>query len=356
MSNHLTREHIEKLTSKFIYSKFEGGEGKCGDLSFFLDTMDDLKNNLIIRDISDKITKVLCYIYMKKPYHSKFQGDLCSYMYYWIGDKIYAKTSNIGDFRKIMKMLYDVLNITDKNMICKHFNYEIDRDTFYKNKLLFDYSQDHGNIKIDTAGYKTCNKDYKEYMEDYIRTYKDAYSNCYGKNENKYDCETFFSLFQRNQYDELSKFSCVPSENPKAKLEQTSVYGTEEHAQNQQFMETTEVQNSVDHRSTASDLNLESNPSTVFPQDPEKIQPVTIEHTAEGGSSKTIAGSIAPVLGVSSFSLLLYKVTPVGGFINRLLGRSRNTYNPVEYMDSFNPYSDGMDSGSRGMNISYHRM
>ncbi|SCA59567.1 Plasmodium vivax Vir protein, putative [Plasmodium vivax] len=73
-------------------------------------------------------------------------------------------------------------------------------------------------------------------------------------------------------------------------------------------------------------------------------------------SSKAIAGSIAPVLGVSSFSLLLYKVTPVGGFINRLLGRNRNMYNPVEYMDSFNPYSDGMDPGSRGVNISYHRI
>ncbi|KMZ76633.1 hypothetical protein PVIIG_06423 [Plasmodium vivax India VII] len=207
-----------------------------------------------------------------------------------------------------MRMLYHELNGTIKNLICIPINYEIDRDTFYKNKLLFEYSQDHGNIKIHTAGYKTCNKDYKEYIDNYISTYTDAHSDCYEKGKKKYDCENFFSLFQRNQYDELSSFSCVPSENPIAISERPSVYGTEEHAQNQHYVGTTEVQNSVDHRSTESDFNLESNPSTVFPQDPEKIQPVTIEHTAEGGSSKTIAGSIAPVLGVSSFSLLLYKV------------------------------------------------
>ncbi|SCA60298.1 Plasmodium vivax Vir protein, putative [Plasmodium vivax] len=255
-----------------------------------------------------------------------------------------------------MKMLYDVLNLTDKNIICKHFNYEIDKDTFHKNKLLFDYSQDHENIKIHTAGYKTCNKDYKEYIDKYIRVYKDEHSDCYEKNKNINDCKTFFSLFQRNQYDKLSSFSCVPSENPTKISEQHSVYETQKHAQDQHYVGTTEVQVSVDHRSTADDLNIERKTNSVFSQDLEKIQPVTIEHTAQGGSSKTIAGSIAAVLGVSSFSLLLYKVTPVGGFINRLLGRSRNTYNPVEYMDSFNPYSDGMDSGSRGMNISYHRM
>ncbi|VUZ99250.1 PIR protein [Plasmodium vivax] len=84
------------------------------------------------------------------------------------------------------------------------------------------------------------------------------------------------------------------------------------------------------------------------------IPPVT-DQTAEGGSSKTIAGSVVPVLGVSSISLLLYKVTPVGGFINKLLGRNMNMHNNIENMDMFNPYSDEMDPGGRRMNISYHR-
>ncbi|KMZ98407.1 hypothetical protein PVNG_04351 [Plasmodium vivax North Korean] len=204
MTNHLTSEHIGELTSKINYSKFEEGEGKCDDVHFFSDVTDDLRVHLSVKDISDKIKKALCYIYMKKPYHSNFESDLCSYIYYWLGDKIYSKTSNKGEFTKIMRMLYEVLNVTDKNIICKHFNYEINRDMFYKNKLLFEYSQDHGNIKIHTAGYKTCNKDYKEYIDNYISTYTDAHSDCYEKGKKKYDCENFFSLFQRNQYDELS--------------------------------------------------------------------------------------------------------------------------------------------------------
>ncbi|SCA60835.1 Plasmodium vivax Vir protein, putative [Plasmodium vivax] len=255
-----------------------------------------------------------------------------------------------------MRMLFQVLNGENNIMICKPLSYTIDRDTFYKNKLLFDYSQNHEHIKIHTAGYKTCSKQYKEHMEDYIRTYKDAYSNCYGKNENKYDCETFFSLFEGNQYDKLSSFHCVLSENSRATLEQPSVFGTHEPAQNEHYKVTTEVRDSVGHHSTAVDFNLESNPSSGIHQDQEKIQPVPIGETTEGGSSKTIAGSIAPVLGVSSFSLLLYKVTPVGGFINRLLGRNGNMYNNIDQIDEFNPYSDGMDPGSRRMNISYHRM
>ncbi|KMZ77141.1 hypothetical protein PVIIG_06178 [Plasmodium vivax India VII] len=210
MTNHLTRENVEKLTSKINYSNFERGGGNCDGVSFYSNVTDELKDKLILRDISDKITKALCYVYMKKPYHSNFESDLCSYIYYSLGDKIYSKTSNKGEFTKIMRMLYEVLNVTDKNIICKHFNYEINRDTFYKNKMLFDYSQDYGNINIHTAGYITCNKVYKEYMEDYIRTYKDAYSNCYGRNENKYDCKTFFSLFPKDKYNELSTFNCVP--------------------------------------------------------------------------------------------------------------------------------------------------
>ncbi|KNA02180.1 hypothetical protein PVNG_06160 [Plasmodium vivax North Korean] len=151
MTNHLTSEHIEKLTSKINYSKFEDGEGKCDDVHFFSDVTDDLRGYLSVKDISDKITKALCYIYTKKPYHSNFESDLCSCIYYWIGDKIYAKTSNKGEFTQIMRMLHGVLNLTDKYIICKHFNYEINRDTFYKNKMLFDYSQDYGNINIHTA-------------------------------------------------------------------------------------------------------------------------------------------------------------------------------------------------------------
>ncbi|KMZ89793.1 hypothetical protein PVMG_06061 [Plasmodium vivax Mauritania I] len=268
----------------------------------------ELKGQISVRNISDKIAKAICYVYKKKLYDSNFESDLCSYMYYWIGHKIYDNSGSTPVFTRIMRMLFQVLNGENNIMICNPLSYTIDRDTFYKNKLLFDYSQDHENIKIHTAGYKTCNKDYKEYIDKYIRVYKDEHSDCYGRNENKYDCKTFFSLFPKDKYNELSSFHCVPSENPIAISERPSVYGTEEHAQNEHFEGAAEVQDSVNHRSTAVDFNRDRKPSSVFPQDPEKIQSIPIEDSAEGGSSKAIAGSIAPVLGVSSFSLLLYKV------------------------------------------------
>ncbi|EDL42546.1 variable surface protein Vir27, truncated, putative, partial [Plasmodium vivax] len=58
-------------------------------------------------------------------------------------------------------------------------------------------------------------------------------------------------------------------------------------------------------------------------------------------------------------SFILYdviNVTPLGGFIRNFLGRNKNMYNPIEDIDGFNPYSDGMVPGDRRMNISYHRL
>ncbi|KMZ83365.1 hypothetical protein PVBG_06210 [Plasmodium vivax Brazil I] len=91
-------------------------------------------------------------------------------------------------------------------------------------------------------------------------------------------------------------------------------------------------------------------------QGPGSYVSIPKDDTSKGRSTKTIMGSVVPVLGVSSFSLLLYKVTAVGGFINRFLGRNRNMYNHIEYVNAFNPYSEGMDPVDRRMNISYHRL
>ncbi|EDL42633.1 variable surface protein Vir27, truncated, putative, partial [Plasmodium vivax] len=192
------------------------------------------------------------------------------------------------------------------------------------------------------------------------------HSNCTGTQENNFYCKYFNNLFSNEKYDKLTSFTCTerPYNNAflevpvdKVKEPDIGVLGNPASVANL---------NGVPRPTSSRDIDRNDYPNSYPHPYPNKgladqhtlydhpIPPV--EDTTEGGSSKTIAGSVAPVLGVSSISLLLYKVTPLGGFIRNFLGRNRNMYNPVEYMDSFNPYNDGMDPGGRTMNISYNRL
>ncbi|SCA59847.1 VIR protein [Plasmodium vivax] len=243
-------------------------------------------------------------------------------MYYWIGEKIYDISDSTPMFTRIMNMLYEEFNITDNGRICEPLDTSIDKETFKKNKMLFDYSKNYEYINLSTvSGSTTCEKDYINFINEYITIYKDAHSNCNKGDQKNYDCTYFHKLFEKDEHTKLTSF-CHQD--------------TRKHSP--RFYHDTQV-------------NTVSQAKSVLGDD---ILTLT-DHTAEGGPTKTIMGSVVPVLGVSSISLLLYKVTPVGGFINKLLGRNMNMHNNIENMDMFNPYSDEMDPGGRRMNISYHR-
>ncbi|KMZ82938.1 hypothetical protein PVIIG_05585 [Plasmodium vivax India VII] len=340
-----------------MYDNFEHEKGDCQHVPFYLDVVDTLNINPNLRHISKKLVKALCFVYNRKKYYKgNFNSELCSYLYYWIGDKLYANLSTTRDFSKNMNMMYDELNNYNQYIICNRLFTSIDKKTFNRNKTLYDYSEDYGNIKIDTAhGETTCNTDYKEYIVNYISTYNDAYSNCKGKNQEEYDCDNFFSLFKEHQHQDLSSFSCRYRQNDGTTLEIQTTHRGQETASELDLSSTTyRVSDGYDF--AAGDTNFGRHNTPDVHHELERIGPISADDTTGGSTSKTIAGSIVPVLGVSSFSLLLYKVTPLGGYINRLLGRNSNMYNNIDYMDSFNPYSDGIVPGDRRMNISYHRL
>ncbi|VUZ99497.1 PIR protein [Plasmodium vivax] len=362
MENHLTKDNIDNLTSKIWYNNFELGEEGCRNHDFYLNISDEFEQKYRNHDlyrISDKILRALCFIYNKKSNRqNKFDEEYCSYLYYWLGDKIYNNISNKSLFSQIITMIYDELNYNniEKITICNHVNSSIHPDYFNINKLLFDYSRDYGNIKIDTApGNTTCDSVFKEYLEEYIRIYNDAYSTCKQGIQKKYDCEKFSPIFNADLHKDLSTFNCIKSQNVVKHPERPKKPEENEITRVHDFPHP-QATYSTRHQSTSGDLYIGRNTDSGVQLDQERIQSLPMNDNTDGGSSKTIAGSIVPVLGVSSFSLLLYKVTPVGGYINRLLGRNRNMYNQIEYMDAFNPYSEGMDSMGRRMNISYHRL
>ncbi|SCA60405.1 Plasmodium vivax Vir protein, putative [Plasmodium vivax] len=349
MGEHLTVSDIKDLTSNVIYNHFERGDGNCDKVPFYGDIMYELELHNNLKPIRDKLAKAVCYVYWRKAYHTNFDTDLCTYLYYWVGDKIYTFVNDKAVFSKIIKAFYHELYVPVKGAICPYPNDSIDQDTFHKNKLLFDYSKNYEHINLITiSGDTRCDEGYIKYINKYIETYNDAYLNCNKRDKQKYDCEYFNTLFQNHEQSKLGSFHCTQHKEQPLSTYAHGIVEQKKHL-------------SHEHRGSEGKTRLVENPvSRADNEQYERQFPLqhldfsehneldsTLSHdtnnSTEGGSSKTIAGSIVPVLGVSSFSLLLYKVTPVGGYINRLLGRNRNMYNQIEYMDAFNPYSEGMD-------------
>ncbi|CAI7718642.1 Plasmodium vivax Vir protein, putative [Plasmodium vivax] len=361
MEKHLTKNDIDNLTSKISYYNFELGDDGCNDVDSFSEIRGELQQQYHFdKNISDKIVRALCFIYNRKTNHQgAFDNERCKYLYYWLGDKIYNIVHDNTMFSKIINMIYQELYRTNMFTTCTPLHENIDENTFIRYKLLFDYSKDHENIKLSTLNPNTtCDEHYKEVIDKYVNTYKDVHSSCYISYEKKYDCEKIFSLFGNKNHSELMSYLC------KKQQTHTLERGKGNHRGNElPAIRVSEGNLSpVFHRALEKNLQPET-PKASYLNSGSRMQhkvdsdlPLPMADTAEGSSSKTIAGSVAPVLGVSSISLLLYKVTPLGGFIRNFLGRNRNMYNPVEYMDSFNPYSDGMVPGDRRMNISYHRL
>ncbi|VUZ99850.1 PIR protein [Plasmodium vivax] len=358
MSHHRTKYDLDQLTSKFHYNYFDNEQRNCYDVQFHSNIKDDLKQyRTSFKDISDKLIKGLCFIYNKKINNlSQFDNEWCSYLYYWLGYNILQNLSDKSLFRKIIRMIYGELNSSGMYSICNYLYEKIDENTFDTYKLLFDYSKDHENFNLSTSyGYTTCDEHYKKVMIDYINTYRDAHKNCTENNEKNYDCEYFKKLFSKDLYAKLTTFTCTERQNGGTITEKQRENKVQEAALTEYFPLAREMASTFQHN-TARGSGLVRYHNTQFQENTETTETLPMIDTAEGSSSKSIVGSVVPVLGVSSFSLLLYKVTPVGGYINRLLGRNRNVYNNIEYMDAFNPYSDGMVPGDRRMNISYHRI
>ncbi|KNA02197.1 hypothetical protein PVNG_06072 [Plasmodium vivax North Korean] len=207
-------------------------------------------------------------------------------------------------------MIYGELysSIEEHFIVCNHVYSSINQDSFKNNKVLFDYSKNYQNIHIDTPHAKTtCDNVYKEYLEKYISMYNQAYSDCYKGEKKNFDCDYFSTLFKEDDYKTLSSFSCIQSDNGRVFSEEEREHEAEPSPLAQPLPQAT-IRTTDRYFNTTRDYDLSRSHRLNSPENPGTVETVPIEETAEGGSSKTIAGSIAPVLGVSSFSLLLYKV------------------------------------------------
>ncbi|KMZ94907.1 hypothetical protein PVMG_05518 [Plasmodium vivax Mauritania I] len=309
------KEDLKKLTSNINYAKFENTQDECNDVYYYSDIEDGFDLYPKIKDFSQKLQEAFCFMYNRKMYHNmNIDDDLCSYFYYWLGHNILQRIWIRSSFSRIIKMLYDELNKTDMFTICKPPYENIDEHSFIKYKLLFDYSRDHENINLNTVNPNTtCDKHYKEAIDEYINTYNDVYLSCEVNKEEKYDCDYFHKLFKKDRYEKLPLFYCRKYDAQTFSREAQSGIETRQHPLDQSpnskgntvfVREPYTEENSNQQRGHIPHEN--HNFTAQHRLDTNAL--ILTDHNTEGGSSKTIASSVVPVLGVSSFSLLLYKV------------------------------------------------
>lgn len=148
------------LPTKYYYCNFNYKRGDCIEANFRSNIDNELKNIPILSGVLDTILKALCYIHNKK-YQESFDKEICSYLYYWIGDALFTSFNDDALFTKVINILYVVLQNTNDTKICVPIYREI-KDAFNKIKMIYDFSKDYEKYKIELSNADiTCNANYK---------------------------------------------------------------------------------------------------------------------------------------------------------------------------------------------------
>ncbi|KMZ88707.1 hypothetical protein PVBG_05563 [Plasmodium vivax Brazil I] len=305
----LNKKDLENLHSNYYYYNFDNEKGICEDVPFYSSIKADLEAYVSLKNDSDKLAKAFCYIYnRKKNKGENFDNEFCDYLYYWIGEKVFNKLNNKSYFSNIISMLYHRLNKTDISEICKPLYINISFEDFRNNKLLYEYSKDHVNISHHTVYVNaTCDEEYNKVMRNYIDTYKDAYSDCYEKHEQRYDCNTFFNLFEKDQYSKLTSFNCkVPQKEVVSLDEQERPADPEDLRDGHPpTVRATDPEFRPEHRNSD---DLDNNHRSERAGDLVDDASTQLDGKPENAFSKNVVNTTLPLLAASSFTFLLYKV------------------------------------------------
>ncbi|SCA60881.1 Plasmodium vivax Vir protein, putative [Plasmodium vivax] len=300
----------------------------------------------------------MCYMYTKKS-NNQLKSEMCKYFYYWLGDMILNNISNKHFTPGYLISLYNALNNDGVDIVCKQIYRYIDENNFRNIKLIFDYSEDYVNYKLDLVQPNPpCNESYKGYLDNYVKKYNILHSHCKVEERNDTYCTEFHKHFSDKEHDLLSTWKCKlegtelkvnligdghGKEVEKAQIERSSTRGARraelnemERAGGARATKLMEIQveggTHVEH-SVPTEPPLETE-SSVVSSSPEDADSSSISTT-----SKYIA-NVASVTGIVIPSYLVYNFTPAGTWINRLFGRTpKMNHNTLADMELINNFS-----------------
>ncbi|ANQ10606.1 KIR protein [Plasmodium coatneyi] len=130
----------------------------------------------------DKIVKGVCYvdkIYKGTSTHPH-QSELCSFLYYYIGDVLSKNPKCDNMFSLIMNMICSALESSYKLKGCKiECSTKHDKDIFLKRKAIFDYYHDFSVIQGELLQENhQCAAKYGSYLSAVVPIYEEVRQNC----------------------------------------------------------------------------------------------------------------------------------------------------------------------------------
>ncbi|KMZ82481.1 hypothetical protein PVIIG_05792 [Plasmodium vivax India VII] len=214
MNDFLGNEKLGILRTKYFYDKFDNGWNICEGNTLYNTSKAELNQRTELHDVSEKILKALCYVY-ETSMREGFDNDSCKFLYYWLANILLKKLKVKDFYSEIIINLFANLNKGRDNNICTippftTFNI----DDFNKVKLIFDFSEDYNTYKTHfSQPNRLCNKDYYDYLDKYITSYKTIRSECTTERRDNIYCEAFHYYFDSKDHGLLSTWICNLSEN-----------------------------------------------------------------------------------------------------------------------------------------------
>ncbi|CAI7724231.1 PIR protein [Plasmodium vivax] len=348
---------LSYLNTNFYYNSLNTRYNDCQDEEFYNTAKEKLKKYTWNMDVSEQISKGLCYVY-RKSRRKEPVNNICNFLYFWLGNILIDKMEHNSVFQDVIRDLFDVLT-NHKDKICTAHTYHIDVENFKNIKLFFDYSQDYDSYENQITYYNPpCNNNYKEYLKTYVDTYNIFQEECQNKRPSYRYCDLFNKYFANKNRTLLSTWTCNPQDNePEVEYPETDKTEEEEPprtnviegqsvALGEQFKggrEQVAEPPGSSHYLPHQDTFVSNNASDNSDDTPPSI------------TSKSITGAVS-VAGALVPSYLLYNYTPAGNLINKLLGRTtRMNHNPLSEAQLMNNFyqPEGFNSERSGYNISY---
>ncbi|KMZ77195.1 hypothetical protein PVIIG_06345 [Plasmodium vivax India VII] len=313
MGNILGDDSLKLLRTKRNYKKFDEEYGTCKGVMFYPAATEELSDFGGFPLISDKILKAVCYVYNESK-TSNFDDDTCNFLYFWLGNMLFSNLKDTKFVSEVIIRLYQRLNENPNQSVCDIPHISMQEKDFQRIKLIFDYSQDYYNYKLDLASYNPpCNGEYRKYLTTYVDNYKHLYKECIEQNQRHSYCTEFLKYYDVTKHGDLYSWKCNLTETlSKAQPSEREAENKERQAQLglssgrggveqplQQTYETAQVYQGI------------PNPLSPYPKMPEEgIVSTTPDGTSPTIISKSVTGAVS-VAGALVPSYLLYNVMSI---------------------------------------------
>ncbi|SCA59673.1 VIR protein [Plasmodium vivax] len=308
----------------------------------------------------------------------KNESKYCGYLNYWLNKGV---SMTYNDKKKLFfnyfKTFIEKSFGKKKSNTCitklEHMDDEL-LDKMVKLYDLYDYyennhlslSRAYGNSYV-CGQFEGLVKDYNTVIDKYKEKGGDRLLNklrdliCLIKHDkwlSKNDCKTkVFQLFSQKSNSLYDKSSCETLEPELLKL--TDLMKKElskDHETPSYGDRASDITTELDghHRS-------EDNPDSAGAQGLNEDVSFPLDDASVVNTSRYIINTALPLLGASSFTFLLYKVTPAGTFVNKFFGKNKSAYRNIDNikknaLGNYNYETEEIDTRNETMNISYNTL